>query len=333
MKRPLVISIICFIATSFISISLSQTFTKILLTLSVIAFVLFLVIAIIKRRHYASFMSLVLAFILAGVFTSYTIHIPNKNQAKEFDGYSGELSGQIISLNTSDNLMRMCIKTETVGDKKAHVKLLFYIPASDTSFKEGDYVNIIGDIHTAFTKTLTYDSETALASNGIFLLLRVKSIEKSDIPPNFFRNAVYNLRQSWLKDINELDNSGFVSALAIGDKSNLDPEIKEAFQKLGLSHALAVSGMHLSILIMTLFMLLKRKSISKYILCASCTFLVIFYMFLTGLSFSIIRSGIMMIIYFLSLTVRRLNDSITTLFVSALIIARCWVSATACRWR
>ena len=51
--------------------------------------------------------------------------------------------------------------------------------------------------------------------------------------------------------------SGLVVALVLGERSGLSPEERAAFAKLGLSHLLAVSGLHLGMVASTAFLLFR----------------------------------------------------------------------------
>lgn len=241
-------------------------------------------------------------------------------KAKSYNGFSGEIIAEITTLEKSENFSTFIVKTRKIGNDDIRVKIAFTTAATEENFKEGDIVTIGGKIHTEFNSSLSYNAEKSYACKSVFLLLDEEYIVKTDYTPNHFRQFIYSLRESALSQTSSLNNSGLISALAVGNKSALDLKTKADFQKLGLSHSLAVSGMHLSILIMSLYMFLKKRSVGKYVSCVICSFLVVVYMVLTGLSFSIMRAGIMMIIYFASTLVRRQSDSVTTLFTSALFI-------------
>ena len=91
-------------------------------------------------------------------------------------------------------------------------------------------------------------------------------------------------------------NRGLASALLLGDKSGLDKVEKQAFSLSGLSHILAVSGLHVGFVVAPFFVLLVgwRNSISKMIALTVFFFSVLFgYVLLTGASPSVTRAAIM----------------------------------------
>lgn len=109
------------------------------------------------------------------------------------------------------------------------------------------------------------------------------------------------------------DTSSFLSAILIGDKTQLQPFLKYRFRRLGLSHILALSGLHVSVLILALSRLLSlmrvRPAISRVILFLFITA----YAIITGLSPSILRAGCMSILMIIAESSKREKDSLTSL--------------------
>ena len=85
--------------------------------------------------------------------------------------------------------------------------------------------------------------------------------------------------------------------LLLGEKGEIHPEIFQRFQQIGVVHILAVSGLHLGyilLILMSLSAVLRLKDLWKMI------FIILgllFYMVLTGFPTSVVRAGIMAILY------------------------------------
>lgn len=123
------------------------------------------------------------------------------------------------------------------------------------------------------------------------------------------------------------DAAGLVCSILFGDKSDLDPAVKRDFRRIGIAHVLAVSGLHLSILIGGLRGALGGLGTDRRIqLILMLVFLVIF-MGMTGFSPSVLRAGIMWILYCLSWFVKSARDGLTALFFAAAVI--CFASPGA----
>ena len=283
----------------------------------------FLIISTVVTALHKKFffpVSVILAFVVLSFLLSMFVHSTRVDKARSFDGYEGEITGQITELYTNKFYSELKINNIKIGAEKLNTHILVSLSQGALDYKEGDYVTLVGSLNRKFISFFGTTDEKYLASQNVFLLMDAHSIEKAGIRPNRFRNLTYDYRQRLTSETSILKHGGFVTALALGDKSNLDIEVADDFQKLGLQHVLAVSGMHLSLLVMTLYTFLKKRTLGKYPLSVICSLITVFYMGLTGFSFSIIRAGTMMVIYFIAILIRRPNDSITTLFTSALFI-------------
>ncbi len=114
--------------------------------------------------------------------------------------------------------------------------------------------------------------------------------------------------------------SGLVRAVMLGDRSELPDSLTENFRQLGVSHLLAVSGMHLSLIIGSLELLMSRIALPFRVR----RFLIIFFSFffaaLTGFSPSILRAALMLTLSRAAFTFGREGDSITSLFTAAAVL-------------
>ncbi len=111
-----------------------------------------------------------------------------------------------------------------------------------------------------------------------------------------------------------------LTGLMIGDKSKLDVGTVRDFRLCGLSHYLAVSGMHLSIIVSFLMALLRSFMIPHRLRCLLLIPCVVLIMAFTGFPASIRRAGVMTILMLLSQVVRRDYDSVNALGLSLLLI-------------
>ena len=115
------------------------------------------------------------------------------------------------------------------------------------------------------------------------------------------------------------DSGGLLSALLLGDTSHLPATAKRDFRVLGISHLLALSGTHLTVL----FSGLARVISSRFRGALRIPFTVIpvvFYMALTGFSPSVTRAGIMFILCGCGGAMLRGYDAFTGLGAAGLVI-------------
>lgn len=124
------------------------------------------------------------------------------------------------------------------------------------------------------------------------------------------------------------DEADFAGAIFLGNRERVSQKIKLAFRRSGTSHLLALSGLHLSVLAAGLEFALKAARVKKKIRIAVSIPVTVMFALITGLSASVLRSAIMLVIYFVAQLIGEEKDSLTSLFAAlALIITfrRCAV--------
>ena len=104
-----------------------------------------------------------------------------------------------------------------------------------------------------------------------------------------------------------------LSALLLGEREGLSDSFRADMNRLGTSHMLALSGLHLSVLLLGIERLLTRLHIDKRCRYATVAALTLCYLFLTGFPVSAVRAGVMLLFVFLNFFLRREHDSTTAL--------------------
>ncbi len=114
-----------------------------------------------------------------------------------------------------------------------------------------------------------------------------------------------------------------LSALTLGYKRELDPEIKQVFSAAGAMHVLAVSGLHVGIIygILVFFLgFLNRKKAGKIIFTITSISILWAFAFITGLSPSVLRASVMFSFVILAKCINRQTNIYNTLAASAFIL-------------
>ncbi len=111
-----------------------------------------------------------------------------------------------------------------------------------------------------------------------------------------------------------------LASLTIGTKSLLDPEVKEMFQNAGISHILAISGLHISIVGSVIFKLMKRVGIRIRTAAVTSSVFVFFYASSISDSVSCRRALVMYLILMASDIVGDGTDTITSLSIVSVYI-------------
>ena len=123
-----------------------------------------------------------------------------------------------------------------------------------------------------------------------------------------------------IKQSNLGENGNVLIGIILGKKDSLDEETINSFKESDLSHILAVSGMHVTYVILGLNFLINKKIFgnnkAKYII----ILFLIFFIFLTGSSPSVIRACLMAIYVFISKLIYKKANVINSICISALLI-------------
>lgn len=109
-------------------------------------------------------------------------------------------------------------------------------------------------------------------------------------------------------------------ALLLGDRDGLDASVTRDFSRSGVSHLLALSGLHFSIIIGLAGLLLKRLSVPRAARCVLLLVTILGYLALVGFGLSACRAAIMLAAVYISFFFSARTDSVTSLFGAAALI-------------
>ena len=167
----------------------------------------------------------------------------------------------------------------------------------------------------------------ALSAISLGLLVTEMDLSKVDDgePSRIERTQQYFLHQRTVL-LQRFESSGLsddqyavVAAMALGDKSALTHELKDTYSKTGASHILALSGLHLGIIYALLSMLVVGR---RWQLMTQVAIILSIwaFVFLVGMSASVVRSAVMLTVYALLAIGHRQKMSVNTLAFTAIIM-------------
>lgn len=142
--------------------------------------------------------------------------------------------------------------------------------------------------------------------------------------PDRYRMFLENIRQRLKNNIeSSMKDGGVLSAMILGEKSGLDAEVKSLYQKAGISHILAISGLHVSFLGMGLYRILRYRLRRTYWMSAATTAVVMLsYAIMTGNGVSTLRAVGMLCIYLIADILGQNYDMLSAL--GAMILVLLW---------
>lgn len=173
-----------------------------------------------------------------------------------------------------------------------------------------------------------YNAKLSLLSKGIGLSGKFEKDDINVVGKRFsyfspydlgfvIKTAVDERADKYLKG----SDKGMAKALLTGDKSSVPPVLQDSFRVSGMAHMVAVSGMHINIVLafITGFFALAKMKRSKPALFISLVLMWLF-VFVSGCSPSSVRAAIMSTLLLLSTLAKKDNDSINSLGASAFLI-------------
>lgn len=168
-----------------------------------------------------------------------------------------------------------------------------------------------------------FDIERYYHSRGIWLVGDVREYIKVGNQVNLFDVFICRIQGAITQQLEEYtneDTASLLTALSVGQKDNMDESIKRDFKFSGLSHMLAISGMHLSVIMGCITIIAGIFSLNRKIVAAMVTLLCVCFIFISGASTSILRAGLMFIIMSLGELINRRSDSLTSLMLAVSLI-------------
>ena len=219
------------------------------------------------------------------------------------------------------------------GDDWKDVRIYLYVP-KDSAVKAltpGETVLFRGAVKAPDTDAVPgFDYREYLYKHGVSGTLWVSSANWNSVPGKSAggigiravkaRRAMLERYREWGLDGNSL---ALVAAVSLGYRQELDESTRELYSMSGVSHLLAVSGLHVGIIYSFLCLLfplfLNRRSVlwlrELMVICIMWAFA-----FMTGMSVSIIRSVVMISMFALCRAMGRDSSSVNTLAFAALVM-------------
>ena len=217
------------------------------------------------------------------------------------------------------NLDANFIKTK---DKNIRKNIKFGVYINDIKdLKNGDLIELEGKVY--FPKkpknVASYNEYIRFKTEGIFYKIYPTNIKK--IGYNKFIYGMENIKERLAliyDNILPKAESSILKAMILGQKDELDNQIKDLYKNSGIYHILAISGLHIGIL--AIFLSKVFSLISKKFAPFVTGIVLILYCIFTGASPSTLRATIMSIIVLFSYVIYEEPDFISSICLSAIIL-------------
>ena len=210
-------------------------------------------------------------------------------------------------------------------------KLILYLPKESTG--EGSMpLPLPGQIcsvkgHFLELSPATNEGEFSLPSyykgEGISGVFQAKTIELVRGESSPFAKELFTLKQSLGNRIDALfpeETAGFLKSLFLGERSGITLSEKSLYQSAGISHILAISGLHLSLLGGFFYRLLRKTKLSSLLSSLITSFFLFSYFLFTGSSHSAFRALFMLFLRFAAIQLGKGKDLLSQLSFALLFL-------------
>lgn len=322
-KRPSVLFLIAFILGIIIAYSGVPIIFKLIISAIAIFFLLKL---LIESKVNIFVLFLLCTFVFSG-FLRF------KYEEKKYDDYAKnvELLGKgnhiitgkldVIGKSTNSNyyILVNCISE----GKNLGVCRCYFSDELKIEAKIGNLIKVEAGVKNidAPNNEGEFNQKNYYRSEGISFISFGKKFEIVNDKVDVLKQKIYEIKLLIKAQINKIFNekdAGLFSAMVTGDKSTIDREQKRLFSDNGIAHILAISGLHLSILGLALFELL-RKRFSVYFSAGFVSIFILLYGIFIDAGATSLRAISMLYIRFLALSIGRTYDSKNTLYIICFI--------------
>lgn len=326
MKRPILIAALGYI----IGIVWGLSFKVVLIFCSIIAICMLIVeknkniLRIIKLVINKKVTILLLIFIIAGFihikFLKYDyekiyISLENVNivgtivSSKKEKQYINEYKIETEKINNIKLKKKFILLTknkEIEYGNKIKLEGTYIKPSKSRNYRDFDYSNYLK----------TENIYGTIEQNGKIELIKEKNI-------NYLFINLYKVKNKIIKNINNKfpeETRGVFLGILLGDKNSIEEDVRQNFADSSLSHILAVSGTHISYVVICISVLFKKLKLNKNIRKVLTSLVLFMYLYLVDFSASATRAVIMSNIVILQMLFYRKQDTITTIAFSSIII-------------
>lgn len=261
-----------------------------------------------------TFIFISLIFVFFGFLRTESISTSRQNESEKLSQIgllsdSLQLFGTVKSVKESPKAFTYLVKTDSilfnqirVYSEQTLVQLIFYRDNSSSS-QNHQIQDKIGSVVSY--KPISDIKNPNQFNYGAYLTKKgiLAQFQEIQFISSQKQSGLHQLKQRFEEAIErlfKLEEVGIAKALIIGDKSDINPETRLDFSRSGLSHLMAVSGLHVGFLVAPFWFIIPWIWTKKFGRLAGILFLgfaLLSYCWLTGFSASVVRASIMAFLF------------------------------------
>ena len=195
------------------------------------------------------------------------------------------------------------LKIDTINSNKKYknTKVILYTKKGKETLKYGDKIELVGNFKLAQERRNPggFDYRFYLKTKKIYGIVTTKNtkrLKENNVNIiSMIANKTANVIKNQSKKLLENKKACLLIGLLIGDTDEIDEETKEDFRNSNLTHMLAVSGLHVSYVLLAVNYIITKVKIHKKLSKIIVMLLILFFILVTGATPSVLRAGTMTI--------------------------------------
>lgn len=248
-----------------------------------------------------------------------SLNVPASSIFYEEKETSVYIQGQVYQKADKSKVQVLYLRNNSVSDSN--------IMVYDKKFSEvaiGQYVSVRGTTG-CFDEARNpgnFDQKKFYAKQRLYGVIWCEELCVLSGEADGWKEQLYQLKMQWEKVIYDTmgeENGAVMAAMLLGEKSDMDQEVKELYQKNGIGHILAISGLHISFIGLGLYQLLRKMGLGYGVSGLCAVFLLSLYGCMIGFGVSVFRAYVMLLFRVGAEVTGRVYDMLTALMVAAAI--------------
>ena len=292
--RPLVLVFLGLVAGIFVNHFITRNTIITFIGLVIVAIILGVYCVLHKKFKYVIIFGLcfILGFGCFEIYMNQHIHNPNNWTGK----YA---SGVVTNITNRSSYLELVVEDVVVDDRELEYNILlkYYNIYQDGYTKIENGTKIRFKIEDQSVPNYYYKDKpnSSILDDNIGMCATTFEAELLQSDINIRYSLLKKVRKNLRYGLNNLNGEMIYSAM-FGDRTNLNHDLYDAYKGAGVAHLLAVSGLHVGLVVAILYWILKRCKVQGWWRVAIIAPILIFYAYLCGFSYSIMRATIMILV-------------------------------------
>lgn len=321
MKRPLSVVGFTFLFSLFV-LCVFENITVTLL-LAIVSYILFMISAVVPKFRKGYILPTVLFCVFLSCAAFYFME-SDYDKLSSLSDTDGEIVCEVVEepvFNETYGRYYCKARVDTVNSEKyrGNIRLSFnsiYDEINIDDLKIGNTLSFDGHLYKVGGEEKDiidyFKSENIYI--GTYSIKNLKVTTALVRPIGYYGNELRKFISLKFRENFSKDTAGFLTALLTGDKSYVSDDVYDSFKNSGVAHLMAVSGMHLAVLVLfiNLFISKLRKKHKKLYFTILTAF-ILFFMFMASFSASVVRAGVMLLVLLTGQLIDKRADSLNSL--------------------